>query len=707
MSNRLLKTVTLLAFTALSTVALADDPPARVGRVALTQGQVSISGDAGTPAAGVQVNWPVTSHNRISTARGARTELRIGSTSVRLDGDSALEVTELDDDNLRLRLHYGSASVRIVNADVLAGFELVTPQARVRMQQPGRIRVDAEREQDTSTVQVFDGVAQVEGGGAELALRAGRSAEVQGADVRTAQATRDAFDDWSFGRDQYQDRSQATRYVPPEMTGYEDLDRYGSWRSDAEYGALWLPSVGPDWVPYRDGSWTWIDPWGWTWVDNAPWGYAPFHYGRWVHVNHRWAWAPGRHDRHPVWAPALVGWVGGAGWNMAFRDKHGQRPVPAQGWYPLSPYDRFVPSYRAPEGHLRWWNRNLRPDDRRTRDRNHRPEGLTVVPHDAFGHRDRVDVPRVPKGAPAPGGSAVAPGSAPPPPLAHERGDHRREDGRGRFERGDGARRGERTPVLTAPPMMEAQPQARQPGTVLTAPPAPAAAAPAPQLQNSPWRDRHQGREVFEDGRRRRDRSPAPLEAGGLPAGRADVVPAPGTNIASPPMQQGPAPGTSIASPPMQQGPVAGTAIASPPMQQGPAAGTVIASPPMQPSPAPSGFAPRFERPHRGDGESGHRWREQRGLQQPPMAAPAPRTVAPLQAVRPPAPPGQPAPPPVVSHPMAPPPAAAMARPAPPPPPAAAVPAQAQAQAQAAPQGGRSDEHHGGGRERGGRQMER
>jgi hypothetical protein len=25
-----------------------------------------------------------------------------------------------------------------------------------------------------------------------------------------------------------------------------------------------------------------MSPWGWTWVDNAPWGFAPFHYGRWV-----------------------------------------------------------------------------------------------------------------------------------------------------------------------------------------------------------------------------------------------------------------------------------------------------------------------------------------------------------------------------------------------------------------------------------------
>ncbi|QNA98211.1 hypothetical protein G4G31_04135 [Massilia sp. Se16.2.3] len=173
---------------------------------------------------------------------------------------------------MRLRLHYGSASIRVVNPEVAAAFELSTPQARVILQQPGRVRVDAERVRDTSSVNVFDGVAVVEGGGERLTVRAGRSAEMQGQDLRTTQAVPDAFDDWVAVRDRASDAVLATRYVPAEMTGYEDLDRYGSWQSSSEYGSLWLPAVASDWVPYRDGRWTWIAPRGWTWVDNAPTG---------------------------------------------------------------------------------------------------------------------------------------------------------------------------------------------------------------------------------------------------------------------------------------------------------------------------------------------------------------------------------------------------------------------------------------------------
>jgi hypothetical protein len=389
MRTPILKAVTLLAFTTLSALAMAADPPARVGRVAFVQGQVGI--DAGGEQGDAQLNWPVTSGSLISTRAGARTEVRIGSISIRLDGDSSLEVLQLDDSSLRLRLAYGSASIRVPGQDGLAGFELETPQARVRLQQPGRVRIDTELAPDTSAVTVFDGAALVDAGGAQLTVRAGKRAEVGEDDVRTLSASRDGFDDWAAARDRSQDSSAAARYVGTDMTGYEDLDRYGNWSDNADYGPLWYPSVAAGWVPYRDGSWTWLDPWGWTWVDNAPWGYAPFHYGRWVQVRNRWAWAPGRRSEHHVWAPALVGWVGGAGWNATFRDRSRH---PAAGWYPLTPHDRYVPAWQASSNHLGWLNQHVRPDPRRPHD--YRPPGLTVVPQGSFGRPGRVDVPRAP-----------------------------------------------------------------------------------------------------------------------------------------------------------------------------------------------------------------------------------------------------------------------------------------------------------------------
>jgi hypothetical protein len=489
MRNRLLETLMLAAFATVSTTALADDAPARVGRVALTQGQVSVSAE-GAETMTAQANWPVTSSEMITTARGARTELQIGSTFVRLDGDSSLEVVELDDDNLRLRLHYGSASIRILDAGVVPGFELTTPEGRVRMQEPGRVRVDAERVADTSSVTVFDGLALVENGGASLTVRAGKRADLQDDDVRTVAATRDGFDDWSLARDRAAEAPAATRYVSADMTGYSDLDRYGSWRTDSEYGPLWAPNmVAPGWTPYSDGSWVWMDPWGWTWVDNAPWGYAPFHYGRWVYVHNRWCWTPGHREHRPVWAPALVGWVGGSGWNVNFSNRH---QMPARGWYPLSPHERFVPGYHLRDEHLRRLNGDVRPDFRH-REPEHR--GITVVPQEQFAHRGgQVQVNRLLHAVVPVKVAQAAPVAAPPAPpegrhdwrpdqrrgderVIAERGAQQHEGGHdergqrdgGRFEHRGDDRFGHERRAMPAPQPDHPPPQ--QPVTVLTAPP--------------------------------------------------------------------------------------------------------------------------------------------------------------------------------------------------------------------------------------------
>ncbi len=89
---------------------------------------------------------------------------------------------------------------------------------------------------------------------------------------------RDEFDNWAEQRNRREDASPAARYVSREVTGYEDLDDYGDWRSDPSYGEVWLPRVAVGWSPYHYGHWVWVSPWGWTWVDDAPWGFAPSHY---------------------------------------------------------------------------------------------------------------------------------------------------------------------------------------------------------------------------------------------------------------------------------------------------------------------------------------------------------------------------------------------------------------------------------------------
>ena len=466
MRSSFLKAAAVLALMACSAVVQAQsEAPARVGRVSLVQGPVTISTEDSERAEAAMVNWPVTSDNRITTERNGRTEIRIGSTAVRLDGNSSLEVLELDDDRLQLMLHYGSANIRVRNAEVLDGFSIDTPQGRVRMREAGRIRVDAGA--NGSLVDVFDGVALVEADGSTFSLRAGRRVEMREGDLLTALAVPTSFDDWARLRDQQDDRVVSDRYVTTEMTGYEELDRHGSWSDNTEYGPVWLPRhVSSGWAPYRDGRWTWVSPWGWTWIDNAPWGYAPSHYGRWVMINQRWGWAPGRHITRPVWAPALVGWVGGSGWSLAFNSGSLHRSAPAQGWYPLGFGDNYVPGYRMKQDHLRYINRHARPHDgRRGRD-DHRRHGLTVVPHDQFQRRAPIVVPSTPRAVVTPLALQNAPVLTPQAPQPGRNERYRRpRDG---AVEADGVSYRVRRPVPLAP-AQTVQPQAQTPSVGMPA----------------------------------------------------------------------------------------------------------------------------------------------------------------------------------------------------------------------------------------------
>ncbi|MES2258957.1 MAG: DUF6600 domain-containing protein [Pseudomonadota bacterium] len=497
MRRKLVHFLLLSALVAVSTLALAD-PPARVGRISSTEGKVTVQAD-GEEAGGSLLNWPLTSDSRITTAPGARMEFRIGSAAVRLDGDSSLEVLELDDDSLRLRLDYGSAIVRVRSAELLGGFELSTPQARVSLTEPGSVRIDTERAPDTSVVTVLAGTARVDGAGTVLNVRAGKRAEVRGDDVSTGLAQRDRFDDWAQARDKRDDNVTALRYVTPDVTGYEELDQYGAWRNSDEYGPLWAPrSVAADWAPYRDGRWTWLEPWGWTWVDNAPWGYAPSHYGRWVFLDRRWFWAPGRSLARPVWAPALVGWVGNSGWNVTFSNR---QSAPGVGWFPLTPRDHYVPSYRVSAEHERRldWQHNGKWTERDHRDnRDGRRDGVTVLPRAQFDARHTVQVNQAPRVIMAPGEVRNIPQAVAPAPLhpfatapgrvietRRERGDWQPGQRQGRSQGG-----GQGQAVAPLP-----TPQSPQALHTLSAPPA-AQAAPqnpsADRREREDWRDRPQ-----------------------------------------------------------------------------------------------------------------------------------------------------------------------------------------------------------------------
>jgi hypothetical protein len=354
--------LTLSAASARSVLAparLLADPPGRVARLGYMNGAVSLRPAGSDEWAAAVPNRPLTTGDRVWTDTGSRAELHVGSTAVRINNQTELDITALDDNTLQMRLAQGSVTIRIKRLDDGQVYEIDTPNGAVSFGRTGEYRVDVSADGTTSVVDSWTGGAEVTSAGSSFAVDGRQQATIHGTDSPTYDLVDapalDGWDQWCLDRDHREENSQSVRYVSSEMTGYEDLDAYGHWQVVPDYGNVWVPAgMGPGWAPYHTGHWVWVDPWGWTWVDDAPWGYAPYHYGRWVMVEGAWAWVPGRVVARPVYAPALVAFVGGPGPGAGVGIAVGGGAAVA--WFALGPEEVYHPGYAVSPGYVRQVN---------------------------------------------------------------------------------------------------------------------------------------------------------------------------------------------------------------------------------------------------------------------------------------------------------------------------------------------------------------
>ena len=331
---------------ACATAVWADvDPPSRVARLNLVAGAVSFEAAGLDEWGPASVNYPMTTGDHLWADDQGRAEMHVGSTVIRLDSRTAFSFLRLDDQMAQMRLSEGSLNITIHYFGEDDAYEVDTPNGAITLLRPGTYRIDADPDRQQTVVTVRGGEAEVTAGGSAFPVHPHQAAYITGAEFPTTEVhpadPRNNFDEWALNRDGREERRPAPRYVSREMSGWEDLDDYGSWRDYPDYGYVWMPRVDAGWAPYRYGRWAWVEPWGWTWVDDSPWGFAPFHYGRWAHVSEGWAWVPGRMAVRPVYAPALVVFVGGPRWAGSFGGGGGV------GWVPLAPGEVFVPAYRV------------------------------------------------------------------------------------------------------------------------------------------------------------------------------------------------------------------------------------------------------------------------------------------------------------------------------------------------------------------------
>lgn len=311
-----------------------NDAPVRLARFSMVSGNVTWRRDDGEWSQAT-MNLPLREGAQVWVTEGGRAEiqfddgslLRLGTGSIvtlqTMYSDSEGEFTEI-------KMNDGLASLRLKQERSV--FQVDTPFASVKSSGPAKLRVGVD---DNVEVAVRKGDVSVENERDHATLRAGDYLRVRGEndgfDVRELPAA-DRWERWNDDRDQWlaEVESRPTHQYLPENLRLvcHNLDSYGSWHDDSEYGHVWCPRVSDaDWRPYHRGHWVWVNPFGWTWVADEPWGWAPYHYGTWIRRPYGWGWVPGPTCQY--WSPAVVHFTECDG-NVA--------------WVPLAPREVYYPT---------------------------------------------------------------------------------------------------------------------------------------------------------------------------------------------------------------------------------------------------------------------------------------------------------------------------------------------------------------------------
>ena len=252
----------------------------------------------------------------------SRAELQFDDGSIlRLGRGALVTLTHLFSDTegafTQVKLQDGVASLRLKHDRSV--YQVDTPYLTVKAAGPANFRVNVSEDVE---VAIYSGKALVESSQGEQNLIKGdfiRLSDPEDELTIRDLPRADAWDRWDVERDRLlvDGERVARRNLPSNIAIVsQELNEYGDWRNDSDYGSVWVPRVSStDWRPYNDGHWTWVNPFGWTWVSNEAWGWAPYHYGTWVHRGFGWAWVPGPVTQY--WSPGVVHfseYSGGVAW---------------------------------------------------------------------------------------------------------------------------------------------------------------------------------------------------------------------------------------------------------------------------------------------------------------------------------------------------------------------------------------------------------
>jgi hypothetical protein len=432
-----------------SAFAQAADPPRRVARLGKVGGSVSYQPPGIQESTPAEVNRPYTTGDVLWSGSDGRAELETENAAIRFSANTSLTIADIGDQATQIKLTSGILNVRLHTLRPDETFEVDATRRSFQLTRTGQYRIESTANGDNLITVRFGQADAFTDNGETESVNQGMQAQITADALHQHSAPPlDEFDLWCLKRDQREDAALSAHYVSRDLPGYADLDDAGAWRTLPDYGAVWFPNnMDGDWVPDRFGHFVQAGPWDANWVEREPWGFAPFHYGRWVKVHEEWGWIPPTSKKtgtsetqfavRPYYSPALVAFT---------KFPAGTVQVGAVvGWFPLGPGEPWVPGFNASANYVARVNLSNTPiGDRAVLDDPNlsrltyanREIAMTAVPSDAFADGRVVDkqVVRVPPDALARAAVSAQPGvdftrqarigplgkaGAPPPEIAN------------------------------------------------------------------------------------------------------------------------------------------------------------------------------------------------------------------------------------------------------------------------------------------------
>src|SRR5579871_4687483 len=282
----------LAALVAANLIYAQEQTPARAVWIVNMRGEVSFlvaGGDPNKDWGPAEINRQMGTGDQLATVDDGTAELHVDNHVLHLGPGTAIEFGKVESGTLVIDLHQGTLSAQAAPFAGNEVFEIDTVNMSMTLAQPGNYSFELDPTGNTKNIVVQNGLCQaVSQAGETFAINGGQSASVG----QNGQQTTMAYNTLPNNLPQPPEQAEP-QGPPPNAIGPQDqqqappgentLGIYGQWQPapDNSGGQVWYPNVAADWAPYTQGQWEFIEPGGWTWVDSEPWGFTPFHYGRW------------------------------------------------------------------------------------------------------------------------------------------------------------------------------------------------------------------------------------------------------------------------------------------------------------------------------------------------------------------------------------------------------------------------------------------